>query len=127
MHQAVAEFVQKQIARSRVGTHLAIKLKRQCDAIVGARLGTSTNLVANGERWLIEHVAPRSQFFIDVGARHWPAPMRSYGLEDMTFFFCAGTDYFASILAMLASISDTACSSPHGLIHTFKRSPAAQR
>ena len=78
MHRAVAEFVQKQIARSRVGTHLAIKLKRQCDAIVGARLGTST--------WLIEHVAPRSQFFIDVGARHWPAPMRSYGLEDMTFF-----------------------------------------
>jgi FkbM family methyltransferase len=68
MHRAVAEFVQKQIARSRVGTHLAIKLKRQCDAIVGARLGTSTNLVANGERWLIEYVAPRSQFFIDVGA-----------------------------------------------------------
>ena len=31
MHRAVAEFVQKQIARSRVGTHLAIKLKRQCD------------------------------------------------------------------------------------------------
>ena len=34
MRRALAEFVQKQIARSRVGTHLAIKLKRQCEAIV---------------------------------------------------------------------------------------------
>jgi FkbM family methyltransferase len=68
MYAAVAEFVQKQIARSRVGTHLAIKVKHQCDAILGFRLGTSINLAANGERWLIEQIAPRSKFFIDVGA-----------------------------------------------------------
>ena len=67
-YRAVAAFVQRQIARSRVGTHLAIKLKHQCDAIIGARLGTSTNFATNGERWLIEHIAPRSKFFIDVGA-----------------------------------------------------------
>ena len=68
MYRAIAEFVQKQIARSRVGTHLAIKLKHQCDAILAARLGTSINFATNGERWLIEQVAPRSKFFIDVGA-----------------------------------------------------------
>ena len=68
VYAAVAELVQKQIARSRVGAHLAIKLKHQCDAILGARLGTSINLATNGERWLIEQIAPRSQFFIDVGA-----------------------------------------------------------
>ena len=68
MYPVVAEFVQKQIARSRVATHVAIKLKHQCDAILGARLGTSINLATNGEGWLIEQVAPQSKFFIDVGA-----------------------------------------------------------
>lgn len=68
MHRAIAAFVQKQVARFRVGTYLAIKLKHQCDAILGARLGTSINLATNGERWLIEKIAPRSKFFIDVGA-----------------------------------------------------------
>ena len=68
MYSTVAEFFQKQIARSRIGTHLAIKLKHQCDAILGARLGTSIDFAANGERWLIEQIAPRSKFFIDVGA-----------------------------------------------------------
>jgi FkbM family methyltransferase len=68
MYSAIAEFIQKQISRSRFGTHLAIKLKHQCDAILGARLGTSINLATNGERWLIEQIAPRSKFFIDVGA-----------------------------------------------------------
>jgi len=68
MYSAFAEFVQRQIARSRVATHIAIKLKNQCDAILGARLGTSKNFATNGERWLIEQIAPRSKFFIDVGA-----------------------------------------------------------
>jgi FkbM family methyltransferase len=68
MYSRAAAFVQKQIARSHVGTHLAIKLKHQCDAILGARLGTSINFATNGERWLIEQIAPRSKFFIDVGA-----------------------------------------------------------
>jgi FkbM family methyltransferase len=68
VYSAVAAFVQKQIARSRVGTHVAIKLKHQCDAILGARLGTKNDFAINGERWLIEQIAPRSKFFIDVGA-----------------------------------------------------------
>lgn len=68
MYQAVAAFVQRQIARSRVGTNVAIKLKHQCDAILAARLGTSINFATSGESWLIEHIAPRSKFFIDVGA-----------------------------------------------------------
>jgi FkbM family methyltransferase len=68
VYSAVAELVQKQIARSRVGTHVAIKIKHQCDAILGARLGTGIYFATNGERWLIEQIAPRSKFFIDVGA-----------------------------------------------------------
>ena len=68
MYPVVAEFVQKQIARSRVATHLAIKLKHQCDAIIGARLGSSINSAANGEGWLIEQIVPQAKFFIDVGA-----------------------------------------------------------
>ena len=43
VYRAVAEFFQKQIARSRVGTHLVIKLKHQCDAILAAGLGISIN------------------------------------------------------------------------------------
>ena len=44
-----------------------LNFKHQCDAILGARLGASINFAANGERWLIEQIAPRSKFFIDVG------------------------------------------------------------
>src|SRR5262245_2321440 len=68
MFGAIARFVQKQVARSRVGTHLAIKLKYQCDEVLRERLGTSIHIAVNGERWLIEQIAPRSKFFIDVGA-----------------------------------------------------------
>ena len=68
MLRAVAKFAQKQVAKSRVGTHLAIGLKRQCDAVLAARLGTSNSFASNGERWLIEQIAPRAKFFIDVGA-----------------------------------------------------------
>jgi FkbM family methyltransferase len=68
VYSSVAAFVQKQIARSRAGTHIAIKLKHQCDAILGARLGTKNDFASNGERWLIEQIAPRAKFFIDIGA-----------------------------------------------------------
>jgi FkbM family methyltransferase len=68
VYQAAAAFVQSQVARSRVGIHLAIKLKHQCDAILAARLGTSNSFATNGERWLIEQIAPQAKFFIDVGA-----------------------------------------------------------
>lgn len=68
MYRHFAGLMQKQVGRSHLGLHLAIKLRHQCDAILAAGLAKPSNFAINGERWLISLVAPASKYFVDVGA-----------------------------------------------------------
>jgi FkbM family methyltransferase len=68
MFGSLAAFIQRRVARSTLGTHLAIKLKHQCDAIMAHRLGSPSVFLIDGELWLIEQVAPAALYFVDVGA-----------------------------------------------------------
>jgi FkbM family methyltransferase len=58
----------KVLARSRLATRLAVKLKNQCEMIIGARLGAAHGLDASGEQWLSRLIAPHAAYFVDVGA-----------------------------------------------------------
>jgi FkbM family methyltransferase len=60
--------LQSAVARSRLATHVAIKIRNQCNAVLGHRYGYSRHLEDGGEQWLIDQIAPKSSFFIDVGA-----------------------------------------------------------
>ena len=57
----LAGLIHQLAARSKLATHIAIKAKRQCDAIIGARRGPSL-FAFNGELRMIESVAPESSF-----------------------------------------------------------------
>jgi hypothetical protein len=47
---------------------LFLKLRNQIMATIRAGLNDGIEMEVNGERWLIERVAPDASFFIDVGA-----------------------------------------------------------
>ena len=59
---------QRAIGHTRVGSRIAIKIKNQCDMVIGARLSTHSGMFSSGEDWLAALVAPSSRFFVDVGA-----------------------------------------------------------
>jgi FkbM family methyltransferase len=60
--------IQRTIARSILGVKAVIKVRNQCDAIIGARVSPGINMGANGEEWLLQLVAPHVRYFVDVGA-----------------------------------------------------------
>ncbi len=60
--------LQASAARSRTLSRLAVKLKGQCDSIIGRRLSSGIKLETNGEGWLADRIAPTSRLFVDVGA-----------------------------------------------------------
>lgn len=62
------DYAQKALGRSRLAVQLAIKIKNQCDLVLGARFGGSHLFADSGEEWLARLIAPRSSFFVDVGA-----------------------------------------------------------
>lgn len=60
--------LQARAARSHLLAQLAVKLKGQCDSIIGRRLSSGIDLHTNGEGWLVERVAMKAHLFVDVGA-----------------------------------------------------------
>ena len=64
--------VQKKLAASRLGTRLAIKLREQCNSIIGLRCKSGIEAELNGEAWLADRVAPDTNIFVDVGANRGP-------------------------------------------------------
>lgn len=56
------------IGKYRSGMWLSIKLRNQVMAIIRAGLNDGIDMNNNGEKWLIDKVAPRASYFIDVGA-----------------------------------------------------------
>lgn len=59
---------QKALGRSRLATRLAVKIKNQCDMVLGARFGGGHGFADGGEQWLSRLVAPHAACFVDVGA-----------------------------------------------------------
>jgi FkbM family methyltransferase len=68
--------VHKLLGRSKFATHCAIKLRNQCNAIIGCHLsGQNHDCRYNGEMLLSNLLAPASETFVDVGANYgeWTA------------------------------------------------------
>ena len=59
--------LQKSLGGSRLATRLAIKLKNQCEMIVGAHFGGGHRPNESGEQWLACLIAPHARNFVDVG------------------------------------------------------------
>jgi len=59
---------QATLGRTVSGTLWAIRLRNQCDAIVGHHLSDGPNPEKNGEAWFAKMVGERASVFIDVGA-----------------------------------------------------------
>ncbi len=59
---------QRALGRTRLGPRIALKLKNQCDMIVGAHLSRGNILSRSGEEWLAALVAPSSRYIVDIGA-----------------------------------------------------------
>jgi FkbM family methyltransferase len=60
--------LQQAVSRSRMGTRVAMKLRNQCNCIIGLRCKSGIDAEINGEAWLADQIAPRAQMVIDVGA-----------------------------------------------------------
>lgn len=60
--------LQQAVARSRVGTRIAMKVRNQCNCIIGLRCKSGIKAEFNGEAWLADQIAPRAEMVIDVGA-----------------------------------------------------------
>lgn len=72
---------QRLIGQTRLGTRLALKMRNQCDAVIGYRCGAGViQARANGEEWLAALVAPEASTFVDVGANvgDWTAMFLSH-------------------------------------------------
>lgn len=71
MHYLVSRLVslaQRGVGRSRLAVRLAVKIKNQCDMIVGAHMAAGNMLPVSGEEWLAGLLAPHTNNFVDVGA-----------------------------------------------------------
>ena len=65
---AALAHAQQALGHSRLGTRIAIKIRNQCNMIIGAHLADSNLLSRSGEDWLAKLVAPSARYFVDVGA-----------------------------------------------------------
>ncbi|MBO1059657.1 MAG: FkbM family methyltransferase [Aphanizomenon flos-aquae CP01] len=64
----ILHYIQHNLAKSKLGTDLAIKLRNQCNCIIAYHLAETSDHHENGELWLIKRIAPNCSTFIDVGA-----------------------------------------------------------
>lgn len=60
--------VQKAFSRSAFGVKMALKMREQCNSVVGLRCQSGIDPVRNGEAWLADRIAPQATVVIDVGA-----------------------------------------------------------
>jgi FkbM family methyltransferase len=64
----LAGLTQRAFGQSRTAVRLAVKIKNQCDMIIGAHMAAGKSLSVNGEEWLASLLAPHARNFVDVGA-----------------------------------------------------------
>jgi len=74
---------QRALALTHLGTRAALKIKNQCDMIIGAHLADGNVPSRSGEDWLAQLVAPYTRYFVDVGANvgDWALMFASYMTE----------------------------------------------
>jgi FkbM family methyltransferase len=60
--------IHRALSRSRYLLRVIVKIRNQCNAIIGCSVGESTSIEQNGESLLIRALAPTAKYFIDVGA-----------------------------------------------------------
>lgn len=67
--------MQRALSRTCVITWGAVKLRNQCNRVIGYSVCASSNPDDNGEAWLLRSLADRIQVFFDVGANQgqWTA------------------------------------------------------
>jgi FkbM family methyltransferase len=69
MFNSQAAWLQRAIARSRLGVRCAVKISNQCKAILGIAYGSAvTDMAVNGEAAIIEHINNSIRLVVDVGA-----------------------------------------------------------
>lgn len=68
MKRQLVGALQKTLAKSRWGTGLAIKIREQCNSVIGLRCKSGIEAEHNGEAWLADRIAPAAQVVVDVGA-----------------------------------------------------------
>jgi FkbM family methyltransferase len=64
----LAALAQRTAGQSRTAVRLAVKIKNQCDMVIGAHMAAGKVLSASGEEWLASLLAPHARNFVDVGA-----------------------------------------------------------
>jgi FkbM family methyltransferase len=71
---------QRALGRSRLGTRIALKVKNQCNMVIGAHFADNSLSSCSGEDWLARLVAPFARYFVDVGANvgEWTMMFASY-------------------------------------------------
>ncbi|MEI6331094.1 MAG: FkbM family methyltransferase [Pseudanabaena sp. ELA645] len=76
--------IQHNLAKSKLATDLAIKLRNQCNSIIAYHLAETPNHHFNGELWLMKMVASDCFKFIDVGAYvgDWTECFLTYAPKD---------------------------------------------
>lgn len=60
--------LQQAVARSQICTRLAIKIREQCNSVIGLRCRSGIEAEQNGEAWLADRIAPSARMVVDVGA-----------------------------------------------------------
>lgn len=68
MKRQLVGALQNRLAKSRLGTGLAIKIREQCNTVIGLRCKSGIEAEHNGEAWLADRIAPAAQIVVDVGA-----------------------------------------------------------
>ncbi len=69
MIRRIVASVQSVVSRSPLALKCVVKIRNQCDAIIGRAHGaTVANHEQNGEAALVEHVSVWTRYFVDVGA-----------------------------------------------------------
>ena len=68
LKQKLIGTLQQAVSKSRAGTRLSMKLREQCNSIVGLRCQSGIVVERNGEAWLASQIAPMTRTVIDVGA-----------------------------------------------------------
>lgn len=68
MKRQIVGALQKSLAKSQRATRLAIKIREQCNSVIGLRCKSGIEAEHNGEAWLADRIAPAARIVVDVGA-----------------------------------------------------------
>jgi FkbM family methyltransferase len=68
MFRALADKAQRLAARSRALVATAIRIRNQCEAVIGYSVQSGTDIDSNGEGLVLATVGPSCRYFVDIGA-----------------------------------------------------------